>query len=562
MKLILRDYISLLKEDQELDTLLTDLLFSMNVVPLTKAQKGRQYGVDVSAVGIDPEDNKKKVFLCAVKQGDLSRSTWDSGVNAVRPTLNEIKDTYISTALSKTHQKLPKRIIVCCNGDLAQNVNVNWTQYINNNTTDGIEFDFWGIDKLVYYLETYLLSDALFPPRLRKLLSQTLSFIDLPDYDLRHFCILIHSVLNEGQQRSKKQVLKKIRLVKLCLSILLKWCQDVDNLRPAVIASERVLLNIWDWMKKDDMLSKNYILQEFYQLNSYKREINKTYFNKIQAHCYVQDSLQRYCQSHLEYTLITWEHIGFIAISGLMEFYEYALFSPPEATAQQQEHAKVSFQEAYAIAEGLEAIIVTNPSSLYPKYDEHCIEISLGLSLLFFTKKHEVAKQWLELLIVRLNDVYVFSSGFLPLFRTDYEKLVEIDIGNEKPEASSSMLITMLAEWCVILNLESSYHNIRTLIGTTYPSMNLQLWFPDEETESKLFVSNATEETGKTKHSIKLYDNFADYKDEMQKELELFSEEKNMALFKSVFSHLGYIASRHFRSYLLPIYWRGLAKAE
>lgn len=105
MRLLLSEHINLLKEDKELDTLLTDLLLGMKFATISKPQRGRQFGVDISAIGIDPDDGVKKVFLFAVKQGNLTRTTWDGDVNAVRSTLNQIKDTFIPTSLTKSQKK-------------------------------------------------------------------------------------------------------------------------------------------------------------------------------------------------------------------------------------------------------------------------------------------------------------------------------------------------------------------------------------------------------------------------------------------------------------------------
>lgn len=45
MKLIIREYLTLLKESGELDRLLPDLLLSMSIPPISRAQKGvRQEG--------------------------------------------------------------------------------------------------------------------------------------------------------------------------------------------------------------------------------------------------------------------------------------------------------------------------------------------------------------------------------------------------------------------------------------------------------------------------------------------------------------------------------------
>ena len=176
MRFLLSEYINLLKEDKELDVLLTDLLVGMKFTTISKPMKGRQFGVDISAVGIDPEDGIKKVFLFAVKQGNLTRTTWDGDVNAIRSTLNQIKDTFIPTSLTNRLKKLPKKIIVCTNGVINQNVLVDWTQYIDQNTTDAVEYDFWGTGEITAMLDDYLVSEKLFPQEYQSLLRKSLAF--------------------------------------------------------------------------------------------------------------------------------------------------------------------------------------------------------------------------------------------------------------------------------------------------------------------------------------------------------------------------------------------------
>ena len=149
MKLIIKEYLSLLKESKELDSLIPELLLSMGHEVISRAKIGvRQYGVDVASVGI--EDGIEKVFLFTIKEGNLKRSDWDNtSPQSVRPSLEEILDVYIPTHLSKQYNDITKKIIVATGGDLEQTVHQNWSGYTKRNSKkDEIEFDFWGGDKL------------------------------------------------------------------------------------------------------------------------------------------------------------------------------------------------------------------------------------------------------------------------------------------------------------------------------------------------------------------------------------------------------------------------------
>src|SRR5450631_28160 len=118
MKLLIRAYLSLLKESQEFDAIIADLLLAMVIVPISRAQIGvRQAGVDIAAVG-PASDGRRTLFLCVIKRGGITRSDWDgTGPQAVRPSLDEIQDSYLRSRIDAEHQDLPKRIVLCCAGD-------------------------------------------------------------------------------------------------------------------------------------------------------------------------------------------------------------------------------------------------------------------------------------------------------------------------------------------------------------------------------------------------------------------------------------------------------------
>jgi len=149
MKLIIKEYISLLKESKELDSLIPELLLAMGHEVLSKPKIGhRQFGVDVASKGID-EDGKEKIFLFTIKQGNITRNDWDSNAQSIRPSLNDILDVYIPSKLLDKYSDLPKKIILATGGDMEQNVEENWKGYTEGHKKENeIEFDFWGGDKL------------------------------------------------------------------------------------------------------------------------------------------------------------------------------------------------------------------------------------------------------------------------------------------------------------------------------------------------------------------------------------------------------------------------------
>src|SRR5262245_30068780 len=145
MKLILSQYVRTLKERDEFDRLLPDLLLSMGYVPISKAQTGvRQYGVDLAAVGL-AEDGVRELLLLVIKRGDIGRTGWDSGPQSVRQSLNDAIAVYLKTHVEPAHEPLRKRIVLVTTGDLKQEVQVNWDNYIKEYASRAV-FSFWGGD--------------------------------------------------------------------------------------------------------------------------------------------------------------------------------------------------------------------------------------------------------------------------------------------------------------------------------------------------------------------------------------------------------------------------------
>ena len=105
MNFIIREYISILKEDGELDSLLADLLFEQGYTIKYKPEKGRQYGVDILAF----KKEKQKVVeirILTVKRDNITRSAWNGSVNAAKQSLEEILEVYLNKYLTQQEQKL------------------------------------------------------------------------------------------------------------------------------------------------------------------------------------------------------------------------------------------------------------------------------------------------------------------------------------------------------------------------------------------------------------------------------------------------------------------------
>ena len=101
MKLMLKEYLVNMGERGGLDILLVNLLSQMGLNVLTTPMRGtKQHGVDVAAVGKLADDKKETVYLFSIKSGNIDRSNWSVGPQALRPSIGEIVDGYINGSIS------------------------------------------------------------------------------------------------------------------------------------------------------------------------------------------------------------------------------------------------------------------------------------------------------------------------------------------------------------------------------------------------------------------------------------------------------------------------------
>jgi len=562
MKLVLREYITMLKESGELDDLIPDLLLNMDIVPMSKPMGGvRQFGVDVSGVGPNPEDGVETLFLITIKKGNVTRDNWDGNPQDIRPSLNEICDVYLQNRVPDEYADLPTKIILCSGGDMNQNVQPNWDGYVDNKAEPGeVEFEFWGADKLADLLDEHFLDEYLFPESARKQIRKTIALADQNEGEPNYFYSFVEDTLFEreiptgntaGDQRERQRVL---RLLNLSTNIVYHWCREADNLRPAVFCSERVLLHVWDWMRRNDLLENDDTIKEYSRLFRTHSKVLETYTAKLQPSCYVEDGLFRAGPSdRIEYPLRTFEAIGILAETILVQTF----FLP---WAQEDEIEKKLIEQASACGHTLASLILNNPSAHTPLYDGHIIDITLAILALRFTGYGKEAAQWIGELGPRVVFAYRIEQNF-PVWTDSFEDLVERKYGGTKSKeelTEISTLLPILAEWYGVFGLEEEYASFRVAAHEAFEHSNFQIWYPGESTDEELYRRNAGFQSGNTLHSIVLPESLEDLRDQVEQAREKSSAPESISCIQRGFPVLAFISSRHFRTPVLPLFWQSM----
>lgn len=552
MKLVVREYLSSLKESGELDELLPTLMLAMDYRPLSKPQAGRQDGVDIALVGKD-DTGRNCLVLLVVKCGNITRSVWDSGPNSIRQTLNEVLDVYLQKRVQDAHKDYVKKIIVCTNGDLTQTTEQHWNGYVDRYAQDGaIEFDLWGGDALSLLIEKHLLNEFILPESSRSDFRKSLALIGESEYDLSHYYRLLGHILFYEDEEDKKAVQafkEAMDTANLILCILFRWAESGKNLNNCLSASERTVLWGWELIRRKDYLNKTKALELYAHLVATHQRILAAYFKKLHRHYNVRDAVSIYSREHILVTESVFEQIGIVSLVGFNIMFTYQ-----DANA------------VNAVANSLKQLILNNPSSGSPCYDRHSIEIAIALLFLINSDHTDFAIEWLTEMISRLDFVYKTKRLF-PIATDSIDHAIQLSVDYWKGPLvekvnTLSTLVPMLAQFCCILGLDESYQLLRRTTKTCLQSTNLQLWHPDKSTEEHVYFTPAHYESGNAETSIELPDTLDELKEhiiDLNKE-DVATSFLEFSASKHGFPPLLLTASRHFQMPVFPSFWHNHIK--
>ncbi len=559
MKLILSTFLRTLKERDEFDALLPDLLLSMGIVPLSKPQTGtRQFGVDLSAVGVD-EDGTEKLFLFVLKKGDIDRRTWDGeGPQSVQPSLNEIFDVYVRSHIAPKYSKHPIKVILSTTGDLKEAVQPNWAGYTESKKNIA-EFDFWGADDIAVLVERHMLDEHLFQSEDRADLRRALALVGEPEYSLVDFHKLLLRQLGlsrdgqlEPQKVSSRDLVKAIIRANLTTRIIGAWAANDGDTKAALRASERALLWAWWRILQSPEKGRAKLILAFRGLIETYSASAARYVEKIKPHSRVSDGFSGYTRESEVLSLSVFEHIGLLASIGISSIY----FSEANIDAS-------SFLDLERISDVLLGIIRNNPVSGSPNLDENSIDITLALSFLALTGKESEAKDWLGKLVGRIDYSYKVARNF-PIGTDSLDDLVELGFAEptlerRKELMSTSWTLPTLAGWCVIFDEEPLYQRLVAGQGEeAYPEVCSQLWHSlSEDFFNHLHFHQAQLACGEAEAPIKFHENMGEYRKHMEAIVASGRHEVVEASpsFKAKLYGLDLIAMRHFRTPVPPAFW-------
>lgn len=564
MKLVIAEYLRTLRERDELDRLLPDLLIEMGYVPVARPQTGnRQYGVDIAARGKNFETGADELLLLVVKQGDIGRPEWDGSSQAIYQSINDIFHVYLKSHLEPQDLNRSLRIVVATSGELKQTVLASWSGFVSDNQ-DKAKIEFWGADSIAARIEKHLLDEHVFHDEDRRDLRRALALSGDSEYDRQDLHRLFMRTLDlndNGQLTEKfktgKALLKALRIVNLSAQAFAHWTQSDDgDTRQGLFAVERAML--WSWHRiqfANEKDKKDATTGPFAMMWWGYHRFASNYLARIQRHCYVENGLTRYASNGVESSLIAFEQIGILASIGLLLYQALYPLAKEEEKNYWQSHA-------VALADALVALLNNNGVCGSPCLDRHSQDITLAMLALLATGRTDVAKEWLRKLFRNVNYAYK-NKKYVPVATDSLDDLVEeggwLDRQATDRMMEMSWMLATIAGWSVILGMDELYEVLAKNAKDKYAKVCIQLWHPEKDLYQYLYFQPAHFDSGATEAPIHLPPTAEEYR----KQMNMMRESEFGKIFHSPAAKVGLVAldltaHRHFSTPVSPVFWYSL----
>lgn len=498
IELILEDYLASLKEKDELDILLSDLLkldgYTVKNLPKTGE---RQYGVDLLA------EKGEEIYLYVIKQGDLTRQTWDGDKNSVRQSFSEIVDVYLNTMLDSIYQNRQKNIVFVTNGIIQDAVRPNWEGYKKSNSTEDINISSILLPDLVNLVLQEGFNETLFSKSKRSELRKCLYYLDESDYKLDFFESIVSKYFKELEEVTTEKKKNKIfTSLQMVLSLVTHTANEKKRYRISIQFTEYVLISMWSYIQKNNLFEKT---NEILWLNKFI----KLYINSNEK---FMDNLS-----------------GFSTIRNGLPSY-----NPVEDTINL-----------------LVDLMNNNYGFYYPVYDNDGIEISILFYVMLL--KRNLAD--IEILVKNYTS-HIFSNirnGKYPILERQYSLAMEIEFQeiDYVNRYSASFLWGILFEWALLTEQEDLANQI--LEFDFLSEATIQNWNCSSEEEFNLYIKNEIHMQGYT-------DILNELESKETKKMILDTSKiddfNHFSFIEYSFPTIGLMISRKYRIPVIPSYWR------
>ncbi|TMQ74869.1 hypothetical protein [Candidatus Accumulibacter phosphatis] len=473
LRLLLEDFLGLMREEGELDAFLPLLMSAMGHEVVYRAQKGpRQYGVDIVSVGTDG-DGRRKLFLWLVKCGDIGRQDWNTGPQAIRQSIEDVGDTYLRSHVAPEHKRLRKKLLVVTNGDFKANINETIAGYLENWCSQkNVDAEQVNGSKLAAWTERHLLDEYILPSDSRVLLRRMLANVASPDLCVMVGRILIDQMLEgavapaKSQAAEIKKLLTGLRGMRTALQVLFMWSINEDNLLAAYTLNQYAVLATWAKLHQRLRAGDVKVSQEFNQLLGGMSVVAEIYHQKMDDYYVVQDAFANALPDSLLVSRTVFDELGKLGQLGCL-----LAFQAKESGNQDVRAGALNY------ANRVKALLQSHSCNALPAFDYQSANIHTALLLLVLAEERDTAKAWLSRLCQRLHYATVVRK-FMPMSATFEDALAVRDGEEEMADefCNTSTLLPILFIWTAALGMRDAYDFLRSEVLPRMKGTTPNLW--------------------------------------------------------------------------------------
>lgn len=476
LRLLLEDFLGLMREEGELDVYLPLLMSAMGHEVVYRAQKGpRQYGVDICSVGRD-EDGVRKLFLWLVKCGDIGRQDWNSGPQSVRQSIDDVGDVYLQSHVAPQHAGLPKKLLIVTNGDFNAALNQTIASFLARWSKDhGVNAETVNGSTLAAWTERYLLDEHILPAGNRVLLRRMLANVTSPELCITVGRALFDDLVNFAKQPAKSDAARKkrqltaLRGIRTALSVLQVWALSEGNMLAPYRLAEYAVLCVWAGLHTDMKSGSGTIAREFAELVFQMAAVGEAYHEAMQPYYVTQDALAHALPDSLLVSDAAFVELGRLGVQGIT----WALYATISDNPMAEGLAGVYVNR-------VRALLKSHSCTQSPPYDRNSIDIHAALLLLLIGNHVAEAREWITQLVGRL--AFVAKNGKYWPLTAPFEEVLAIRHGYEEMDQqfiSTCTLVPILLLWSAALDMRDAYTHIRDEVIPAMPKTTLNFWSSD-----------------------------------------------------------------------------------
>lgn len=477
IQLVLSHYLAGLRERDELDALLPELLKAMGHSVLSRPQVGvAQAGVDVVSSCVN-EAGAEEVFLFVIKFGDVGRDDFYAGKQSIDPSIREAANDFVRNRLPEKFGTLRKRIVLLTNGGLKQEAQAGYSA-LSYDVADRplCSLEFWGTDQITPLIEQHLFDESLLLEKGKSHLRAALAGLDESEIAVQRFMRFVDSCLEHEPELDKSISTRKKRFHRRCAAasmgwaVLLVWGQSEGNLKPGVVGGEYLALRMWSAAVTEAFSTDAVFIDRLTQTLLLLAKSLHSYFEKSVPQLLNRRAILAYRPAQLFYAELIFEEVGRLASLLLL--------------IQNIQPEETDFRSELKL--GIVNLINEHRVLFLPVYDGHTIELTLILAALLgegdlVNVKNilaEVSRRFLHALRV---------NRYLPVDTDTMEDALALNVSKEveaREFFKTSSLFPALGSVSAFVDDTETFRRLREDVYPLLKDVTLERWFPDKALET------------------------------------------------------------------------------